>query len=562
MKHIFRKQLSVILSACMLVSAFAFSANAAEVPAQSESAANSYGLTSNIKDGAILHTWCWSFNTIKENLKNIAEAGFSAIQTSPINEVKKGDNGGMQLYGNGKWYYQYQPTNYTIGNYQLGTREEFTEMCKEAHKLGIKVIVDAVVNHCSSDYNAISNDVKKISGGAFHSRVEIESWGNRYQVTQGKLSGLYDLNTQNPNVQQMVLSYLKDCVAAGADGFRFDAAKHIELNDDEPVDGHDFKGDFWNVVLNNGSEFQYGEILQGSVDRIDAYSKLMNVTASNYGINLRTDLAEGVLKLKTMNNFSATGVDKSSLVTWVESHDNYADGSYKTIDNQMVKYGWAVVSACGDTTPLFFSRPNGSSTTNQWGNNKIGARGDDNFMSKEVSAINHFRNALVGEPVRRQNIKGNDGKTSTSLAMIQRGTKGAVVINMTSTDLNLDVSTTVADGSYTDEVSGTKYTVADGKLKGVVKAGAIAVIYNKPEPQPETSYYVGDVNGDGNVNGSDSGILTRYASGWGGYADKIKNMDAADINRDGNVNGQDAALLARYTSGWSGYDKYIIKIEK
>ena len=148
----------------MLVSAFAFSANAAEVPAQSESAANSYGLTSNIKDGAILHTWCWSFNTIKENLKNIAEAGFSAIQTSPINEVKKGDNGGMQLYGNGKWYYQYQPTNYTIGNYQLGTREEFTEMCKEAHKLGIKVIVDAVVNHCSSDYNAISNDVKKISG--------------------------------------------------------------------------------------------------------------------------------------------------------------------------------------------------------------------------------------------------------------------------------------------------------------------------------------------------------------------------------------------------------------
>ena len=159
----------------MLVSAFAFSANAAEVPAQSESAANSYGLTSNIKDGAILHTWCWSFNTIKENLKNIAEAGFSAIQTSPINEVKKGDNGGMQLYGNGKWYYQYQPTNYTIGNYQLGTREEFTEMCKEAHKLGIKVIVDAVVNHCSSDYNAISNDVKKISGGAFHSRVEIES---------------------------------------------------------------------------------------------------------------------------------------------------------------------------------------------------------------------------------------------------------------------------------------------------------------------------------------------------------------------------------------------------
>ncbi|WP_256866607.1 alpha-amylase family glycosyl hydrolase, partial [Streptococcus dysgalactiae] len=42
------------------------------------------------------------------------------------------------------------------------------------------------------------------------------------------LLGLYDLNTQNKAVQEYLLNYLKQAVADGADGFRFDAAKHIE----------------------------------------------------------------------------------------------------------------------------------------------------------------------------------------------------------------------------------------------------------------------------------------------------------------------------------------------
>ena len=558
MKRLFKKQTAVLLAVCMLLSAFAASAGAAQTPEKSEASANKYGLTANISDGAILHTWCWSFNTIKENLNSIAEAGFSAIQTSPINEVVVGENGGMQLYGNGKWYYQYQPTNYKIGNYQLGTLDEFKAMCSEAHKLGLKVIVDAVVNHCASDFNAISDDVKNIPGEAFHPRVEIESWSNRYQVTQGKLTGLYDLNTQNPNVQQVILNYLKECLAAGADGFRFDAAKHIELNDDAPVDGHNFAGDFWNVILNNGAEFQYGEVLQGDGERIEAYAKLMNVTASNYGKNLRAELEAGTLKLKAAGNFAVNDVDKSKLVTWVESHDNYADGSYKTISNQMVKYGWAVIGAGGDTTPLFFSRPNNSTASKPWGDNVIGARGDGNYMSAEVAAVNHFRNALVGEPVRRLNLKDSSGKTNTSVLMVQRGTKGAVIINSSPNDFIVDNSTTVADGTYTDEVSGTTFTVSGGRMSGRVKAGSIAVIYDKPEP--EQGYTVGDVNGDGSVNGSDAAILSRYTSGWEGYESRIVNMDAADINRDGKVNGMDAALLSRYTSGWDGYDKYIIFI--
>ncbi|MBQ2124637.1 MAG: hypothetical protein II196_02475 [Spirochaetales bacterium] len=43
----------------------------------------------------------------------------------------------MELLGNkgtGKWYYHYQPTDWKIGNYQLGTRDDFISMCKKALK--------------------------------------------------------------------------------------------------------------------------------------------------------------------------------------------------------------------------------------------------------------------------------------------------------------------------------------------------------------------------------------------------------------------------------------------
>ena len=552
MKKILKKFAVTALAAVTLTSACMTSTGAAQVQTQS-AGANKYGLTSSISDGAILHAWSWSFNTIKNNLKLIAESGYTSVQTSPINKIIEGEGGGMQLYGKGKWYYQYQPTMYTIGNYQLGTLEEFKAMCAEADKYGIKIIVDEVVNHCTSQRSAISNEIINLPGGGLHPLLEIEKWGSRYQVTQGKLSGLWDLNTQNPAVQQMILGYLKDCVAAGADGFRYDAAKHIELPDDAPEDGHDFAGNFWNVILDNGSEFQYGEILQGESDRIADYAKLMSVTASAFGETLRKELGEGTLRSSILNKVSAKNVDRSQMVSWVESHDNYCGGKTYLIDNQTVRYGWAVVGA-GESTPLFFSRPDGSSTTNQWGNNRIGPRGDSNFFHPEVVAVNHFRNATVGESVKRTNLKDANGKTDSRLLMIQRGDKGAVIINMTDSDYKVNASCNTADGEYTDEVSGAKFTVSDGKITGTVKAGAVAVVYNRPEPQ---ATLIGDVNDDGKVNGADAGLLSRLTSGWDGYEEKIKNMDAADINGDGKVNGADSGILSRYTSGWDNYDKYF-----
>lgn len=502
MKTCIKKHISILLSVVMVFSCIVFF-SPDKVNSVSAADITPYGLTEKIQDGAILHAWCWSFNTVKDNLQSIAEAGYSSIQTSPINEVKVGEGGGMQLYGKGKWYYNYQPTLYTIGNYQLGTKAEFEDMCSEAEKYGIKIIVDAVVNHCSSDYNAISNEIKNIPGGAFHESLKINDWGNRYQGTQGQLLGLWDLNTQNPNVQQMILNYLKECVDSGASGFRYDAAKHIELPDEEPHNGKNFSSNFWPVVLNNGSEFQYGEILQGAGSREKDYSAYMSFTASRYGETIRNAVKKSNFSVSKITDYASAGASEDKLVTWVESHDNYTgDGSWSQLDNAQIRLAWAAITARKSTTPLFFNRPDGSSTSNQWGKNRIGNVGDDNYKHPEVVAVNRFRNAMVGQPEKLSNVNDN------SVLMIERGDKGLVIINSGTSSINFSQPILLADGVYNDVAHGYKYTVENNVLSGTVPEKSVIVIFDNEII--EKPYVYGDVDSNKIVDMNDVILIQKH----------------------------------------------------
>lgn len=488
------KIISVFLAVMMIAGIFSVMAvsSSAATP-KTETSENQYGLLDNVQGSLILHCWCWNFNTIKENMQKIAEAGYSAVQTSPINKVYEGDDGGLKIKGDdadGKWYYHYQPTAYTIGNYQLGTEDEFKAMCDEAHKYGVKVIVDVVANHTSPTKSAVSKELLNIEGGLYHSYVP-SGTTDRKSTTQW-YNGLPDVNTQNKNYQNIILKYLKQCVADGADGFRYDTAKHIELPDDDA----EYASDFWPTVLDNGSSFQYGEVLQGydSAEIVAAryldYSKIMSVTASSYGAKLRTYLMNFDISATGLSDYSSEKASSDSLVTWVESHDTYANGGASNnagtsfwLNNDQIKKGWALIAARG-TTSLFFSRPDGSSTSNIWGNNLIGPKGDDNFVDPEVVAVNHFHNAMNGE-----SEKMSSGG-SKKIVVVTRGTKGAVIVNSdTSKDYNVNVTTTLSEGTYTDTAHNTKFIVKDGKLTGTVKADTIVVMDNLDSSHysPETT---------------------------------------------------------------------------
>ncbi|MCM8508803.1 starch-binding protein [Bacillus amyloliquefaciens] len=434
--------------------------------ANAETANKSNEVTdSSVKNGTILHAWNWSFNTLTQNMKEIRDAGYAAIQTSPINQVKEGNQGDKSM---SNWYWLYQPTSYQIGNRYLGTEQEFKDMCAAAEKYGVKVIVDAVVNHTTSDYGAISDEIKRIPNWT-HGNTQIKNWSDRWDITQNALLGLYDWNTQNTEVQAYLKGFLERALNDGADGFRYDAAKHIEL----PDDGN-YGSQFWPNITNTSAEFQYGEILQDSASRDTAYANYMNVTASNYGHSIRSALKNRNLSVSNISHY-ASDVSADKLVTWVESHDTYANDDEEStwMSDDDIRLGWAVIGSRSGSTPLFFSRPEGGGNGVRFpGKSQIGDRGSALFKDQAITAVNQFHNEMAGQPEELSNPNGNN-----QIFMNQRGSKGVVLANAGSSSVTINTSTKLPDGRYDNRAGAGSFQVANGKLTGTINARSAAVLY-------------------------------------------------------------------------------------
>ena len=462
-----------------------------------EAARQKYGLPKDMKDGATLHAFEWSFKTIMENIPDIAKAGYTSIQTEPIVKIK--DN---RKLGTGNWYlnwyYVYQPTDMSIGNYVVGSEDEFKEMCKLAHQYGLRIIVDSVSNHFTSDFDVIEGKWK--NKAYYHEDKQISDYNNREDCTQHKLSGLWDLNTQDDTVTEGMHDLLVQTVADGADGFRYDAAKHIELSD-EVFGGK--QSHYWDTILQNGAQYQYGEVLEDANVREADYANLFNsssprgggITDSSYGHEVRNAVQFKNLGASHFTSHSKVTEDKT--VNWVESHDNFANGEAnipQELSDEWIKYGWAGVTAQKNGMSLFFDRPykdggtygtggvgaygNGSGPFTE--NSKLGDAGSDLWKDPEVVAVNHFRNAMVGEASNVSNC-GDDNCLMVERYAGSAAQDGMVVANANGSDKNLaGQSTKLANGTYTDEVTGSTITVSGGKVtSGTVKGQSIAAFSNK-----------------------------------------------------------------------------------
>ncbi len=446
---------------------------------------NSVNVNSSVPGGSILHAWCWSFKTIKENMTDIAKSGYNAIQCSPANEVLAGENGGMEIFGKGKWYYQYQPTDWKIGNYQLGSRDEFKAMCEEAQKYKIIIIVDVVPNHTTFQPAMVSAALKAAVGGQgnlYHTNglTPIRNYEDRTECTLNALGGLPDVNTENPDYQSYLLDYINDLITCGARGFRYDAAKHIGLPDD-PKDAKATANNFWPIfakaeevrgkkMLKADSLFIYGEVLQSSNSRDSVYAKFFNLTASDYGHAIREELGQGEFDVKKVSDWHHSS-QPQQLITWVESHDTYCNqGESMNLTDTQIKLAWALIGARNAGIPLFFSRPAGSAPGNRWGNNKIGERGNDNFKDPTVAAVNRFRTAMKGIDEKLSNP--NDVK---SVIQIDRGNKGLCIINL-GKEQKIESSVALPNGTYKDQVSGKKYRVRKAILKTTLAEQSVLIL--------------------------------------------------------------------------------------
>ena len=443
----------------------------------------------NTKDGMILHAFNWTFNQIKHNLPYIADAGFKSVQTSPVQTPKS--NGSS-------WWAFYQPLSFSIAEESpLGTKEELIDLCTEAETYNISIIVDVVFNHMANigDGQLESDGTPKVS--PLVETYEPEIYANRNNETNptfhhnknAKGSGvdtqyyahgdLPDLNTSNELVQERCYSFLKECIDAGVDGFRFDAAKHIETPDDP-----DYPSDFWTKTLglaktyyknkNNKDLYAYGEVLGSPANRnIDVYTKIMDVTDDSYCNFVLSGVSNKDAK-KAVNAAHGKGVGSGEqLVTWLESHDSYI-GSDNPWSNPFMARSWATLGSRKDNRGLYLARPDNINDPS------VGVIGDYYFKDETVGVINRFHNRFVG--------KDEKASSDGSIFINERGADdelGAVIVDYQMSkkvvvDFNL-----IKTGVFYDQLTGKSVVVRNGHATIEMDDSGISVLTtSKNLPRP------------------------------------------------------------------------------
>ncbi len=462
-----------------------------------------------VQGGAILHCFDWSFDEIREALPDIKAAGYAAVQTSPVQPPKDYNASWNDTSGN--WWKLYQPIGIRIAGENeswLGTAEDLTELCTAAEQEGIYVIVDIVANHLGNKgdggytvngNNNLSDQVDDDLKNAdyFHpeeNEINYNTPSDRFNTTHYHMK-MPDLNTGNEVIQQKVLDLLKACIDCGVDGFRFDAAKHIEV----PADPEGTRSDFWPTVIDGARTyasdkgaylFIYGEALDDlGTDEVN-YTQYIGLTDNVTGNNTRT-----AVKDQNAGGVNATSIyyrsgNPSSYVIWAESHDNYLNDHTDGIPTEKMIQTWAIVGARANSTALFFARPN----------ERIGlASTDTSWKSPAVAAVNKFKNHYKG--------KGeyfSYDSASNKTVWIERGTSGGDAgVSIVKLDgagsVNLDAHL-MSSGYYFDEITGNVFTVSGGKISGTVGPTGIAVVYQptaepsappspSPEPTTRTLYF-------------------------------------------------------------------------
>ena len=174
---------------------------------------------------------------ITQKLEYVKELGASIIWLNPCYKSPNDDNG-------------YDISNYREIMDDFGTMEDFDELLNKAHSLGLKVIMDLVVNHTSDEHewfikssSSKDNDKsdwyiwrdKKNNWGACFGGSAWEYCEKRDQYYLHSFSKKQpDLNWENPEVREAVYSLMNFWGDKGIDGFRMDVITMISKDQNFP----------------------------------------------------------------------------------------------------------------------------------------------------------------------------------------------------------------------------------------------------------------------------------------------------------------------------------------
>jgi alpha-amylase len=340
------------------------------------------------------------FRDIKAQLPELQNLGYTYIQVSPPQKSNPSP----------EWWARYQPIDYTIIDSPLGNEKELKELINAAHSRKMKIIIDVVLNHMAN-YGNYAKTLKypRFSPQDFHPKSCID-YNNRISVKQGWINcDLPDLKTDSPHVRQEAKNYLKKLLTLGADGFRFDAAKHIEP-------------DFFREVLKvvPSDKFVYGEVIGQTIEESNEYTGIFCVTdfhlvstmsnAFSMGGDLRSPLALPFGQSLINPATSGKALPGVRAVMFAHNHD-IAKGQfgYKLPTPQDTKLANAYILARQEGFPVVYMDDAKGSIT------KSGVL----FHQKLMEEAQYFRNSSEIDP----------GADNPNTLFIERGQKGLAIIN-------------------------------------------------------------------------------------------------------------------------------------
>ena len=174
-------------------------------------------------------------NGITEKLEYLKELGIDVIWLSPVYQSPNDDNG-------------YDISDYQAIMEEFGTMEDYDRMLARAHELGIKIMMDLVVNHTSDEHAWFVESRKSVDNPYRDFYIwrkgkdgkEPNNWGSCFSGSAWKYdpqTDMYflhlfskkqpDLNWDNPKVRDQVFEMMNWWCEKGIDGFRMDVISLI-----------------------------------------------------------------------------------------------------------------------------------------------------------------------------------------------------------------------------------------------------------------------------------------------------------------------------------------------
>jgi alpha-amylase len=433
-----------------------------------------------------VHLFEWKWDDIAQECETVlAPQGYGGVQVSPPNEHA------VIAAANFPWWQRYQPVSYQIVS-RSGDRTQFKAMLDRCHAVGVKVYADAVINHMAAIGQGVGSAGTPFTRyhypelyrpEDFHTcRHGIGDYNNHEEVTNCELVGLPDLNTSSPSVQRKIAAYLTDLLSLGVDGFRIDAAKHIQTDDLATI---------LRSVRYGSAPLIYQEVIDPGTEAVrkSEYYQNGHVIEFEYGKIIGeafSDNRQGLAQLEDLAN-SPRLMPSEKAIVFIDNHDKQrghgGGGNYLTYkDGKLYDLANIFMLAYPYGIPQIMS-------SYDFSNSDQGPPADEQGRTLDVdcaqawvcehrrgaiAAMVQFHNQVADAPLANW---WSDGKNQIAFG---RGDSGFVVINRDETALTQTFQTGLSPGFYcnvmSEECTSEVQVNRQGKARITVEGmGAIAI---------------------------------------------------------------------------------------